>query len=215
MEIQYDNGYGRPIEEGEISNYDYYSKIYLLHGEVKKQEFYHHGILNKRLFFTDENESREMLEEQNCFSGLMTTIGERQYIEEFKYEKLYHYDKEGNCASFSNHVYDSANHLIAKSFCGDINGEKYDWESMNKYYVDESIRKGDDLFECHFDASGKLIPIDIDVEELGLGDHDGTWIYENEEGVQDLIKIFGMSRKLAEFYTSSELFPWKSMSTKE
>lgn len=209
MDIHFDNGFGRPIEEDEIASHDYYSRIYSLEGEVIKQLFYDKGTLTKQLFFIGQNENHDMLYKEKCLSGIMTSIGERQYIEEFKYEKLYFYDKQGVFVGFSNFIYDNNNHLIAKNFCEDMEGKKYDWDSLKKYYVDETIRVGDDLFECHFDDSGKLIPIDINVEELNLGDHDGTWIYANEEGIKDLMDIFGMSRKLAEFYVSSEFFPWK------
>lgn len=74
-----------------------------------------------------------------------------------------------------------------------------------KCYYDESIRPGGTLFASYYDDDGKLIPIIIDVEELGLGDHDGTWIYDNEDGIKELIKIFKMPKALAEFYVSSDI----------
>ncbi len=210
MDISYDNGFGKVIQENELADHDFYSKIYSVNGEVNEREYFMNGILMRQEVYVDEKANHELILKQKSCSGVSTIIGERKYIEVFKYEKLFAYDDKGTFMWFSNVIYDDRGNLISTSFSEDKDGKTYDWNGLKKYYADDSIRADDDLFDCHFDESGKLIPIDIDVEELGLGDHDGVWIYDNEEGVQDLMKIFGMKRSLAEFYTSSDIFPWKT-----
>jgi hypothetical protein len=69
--------------------------------------------------------------------------------------------------------------VIISSFTDDIENEIPYWNGTSKYYYDKSIRKDDSLFECHYNDNGELIPITIDIEELGIGDHDGTWIYND------------------------------------
>lgn len=209
MEIKYDHGYGRAIQASEIDSLDYYSKIYLQDQVVIKKEYFLKKVLNRQLFFVNAQESREVLAQKYGCLGIMTTIGERKVIASYTQEKLYHYDAHGVLNSIAYQIYDQAGHLIVSSFSQDLQQEIPDWDATKKYYYDQSIRPQQELFECHFDDAGVLIPIEIDVEELGLGDHDGTWIYNNEEGIQDLMQIFGMPRDLAEFYTSSTLFPWE------
>lgn len=112
-------------------------------------------------------------------------------------------------------VFDSENNVVVSSFTDDTINEIPYWNGTSKYYYDKAIRPDCSLFNCHYDDDGNLIPIIIDVEELGLGDHDGTWIYNNEDGINELMKIFNMSRVLAEFYVSSNLIPEKTLPNSE
>lgn len=211
MEIKYDNGYHTPIQESEIGAYDFYSKMYIENGEVMKRQTFLNQKQNKQEFFVGEGETREMLVEQKCSMGMMTAIGERQFVEGFKHERMFYYTAEGDLVGVSNFVFDAEGNCIVTNLREDPESGEPDWEETRKYYYDISIRPDGDLFDCHFQASGKLIPIDIDVEELDLGDHDSIGVINDEEGIQDLIKIFGMTRRLAKFYVSTEIFPWKIM----
>lgn len=212
MEIKYDNGFNKIIQEHETDLHDYYSKIFIKNDRTVKQEYYLNKKLKKQSIFTNEYESRESLIEKYCSLGIITQIGERAFIDGFKHEKFFIFDELGKQVEITNYIYDEGNNCICKSHTNDFIEETPVWEDTRKYYVDKSIRTQGDLFECHFDETGKLIPIEIDIEELELGDHAGTWIDNNEAGIEDLVKIFGMTRKLAAFYVSSEIFPWETLS---
>lgn len=209
MEIKYDDWFGFFVEEHEIESMEAYSKIYLENEDIVKREYYLDKELKKQEYFTTELEDRDTLIQKYNSSGIITHIGERAYIEQFIHEKLFIFDEAGQMVDIVNFVYDSERNLIVSSHTLDFEEEIPVWDDTRKYYVDENIRPGDDLFDCHFQESGELIPIMLDIEELDLGEHDGIWVYNNEEGILDLMKYFSMSRSLAEFYVSTEIFPWK------
>jgi len=195
------------INEIELPVDGYYSEPNDIQGKYKTREIYQNGKLNEYIIFNEGNKNRiEILNYLNV-QEIKIAIGYREYIGKFRHEKLYHYNSNKILETIINLVYDSENNVIVSSFTDDTINETPYWNGTSKYYYDKAIRPDDSLFECHYDDDGDLIPITIDVEELGLGDHDGTWIYNNEEGIKDLMQIFNIPKSLAEFYVSSEIIP--------
>jgi hypothetical protein len=207
MKIIYKDNNDRIMNEVEFEDDEYYSKVFEFKENYRVKEFYENGLLTKLIIFKNADESHTKLVNQQVKNGVKVTIGERKNVGIFKHEKLFHYDLNGKLADISNMVFDAENNIISSSFTYDLDEETPYWNGTSKYYYDTSIRKDDSLFECYYDDDGKLIPITIDIEELHLGDHDGTWIYNNEEGINELMRIFKMSRELAEFYVSSDIIP--------
>ncbi|WP_179008586.1 hypothetical protein [Winogradskyella forsetii] len=197
------------IREIELPFDEYYSEPNDIKGKYKTREIYKNEKLNEYTIFYKGNKNRiEILTYLNL-QDIKIAIGQREYIGEFRHEKLYHYNSNKILETIINLVYDNENNLIVSSFTDDTINETPYWNGTSKYYYDKTIRTNDPLFECYYDDDGKLIPITIDIEELGLEDHDGTWIYTDEDGINELIRIFKMPKALAEFYVSSEIIPKK------
>ena len=199
------------IKEIELPVDEYYSEPNDIQGKYKTREIYKNEKLNEYIIFNEEDKNRiEILNYLNL-QGIKIAIGQREYIGEFRHEKLCHYNSNKMIETIINLVYDSENNVIVSSFTDDTINEIPYWNGTSKYYYDKTLRPNEPLFECYYDDDGKLIPITIDIEELGLGDHDGTWIYADEDGINELIRIFKMPKALAEFYVSSEIIPKKNV----
>ncbi|WP_298903495.1 hypothetical protein [uncultured Psychroserpens sp.] len=210
--IIYKNEYEAIIKEIELPVDEYYSEPNDIQGKYKTREIYKNEKLNEYIIFNESNKSRIEILNNVGLQEVKFVLGQREFIGEFRHEKLYHYNSDKILETIVNSVYDCENNVIVSSFTDDIENEIPYWNGTSKYYYDKSIRVGDSLFECHFNDNGELIPITIDVEELGLGDHDGTWIYNDADGIEDLMRIFNMPKFLAEFYVSSEIIPNKNVS---
>jgi hypothetical protein len=212
--IIYKNEKDTVIKEIVLKKDEYFSNPKELEGIYKIREFYLNDKLDEYVIFVEGHQNRKALLDCLGFKSIKVVIGVREYLGVFRHEKLYHYDNN-ELKSIRNEVFDSDNNVIMSSFTEDVVHETPYWNGTSKYYYDKRIRADEALFECYYDDHGKLIhhgkliPITIDVEELGYGDHDGTWVYNDEDGVHDLMKIFKMPRHLAEFYVSSEILPKK------
>lgn len=212
MKIIYRNEHETIIEEKNISADEYYTDPECLKGKYKSKEIYENDKLTNFTVFFDFNiKHAEILKNKN-YQGIDVSIGIRTYFGIIRHEKIYHYNSKGVLETIFNRVFNSENNVIVSSFTDDTINETPYWNGTSKYYYDHAIRPDHSLFECHYDDDGNLIPITIDVEDLGLGDHDGTWIYDDEDGINELIKIFNMPRALAEFYLSSNIIPKETLS---
>lgn len=200
------------IKELEMPIDQYYAEPADIEGKYEIREIYRNGELYEYTMFIDGNRDRGQVLQDLSLRGANVALGYRESLGEFRHEKRYYYNKDGILETIFNTVYDSENNVVVSSFTDDVENEVPYWNGTTKYYYDRSVRADDNLFECYYNDDGQLIPITIDVDELGYGDHDGTWVYNDAEGIADLVRIFGMSKQLAEFYVSSEIVPGKALS---
>ncbi|MCT4580253.1 MAG: hypothetical protein N4A35_02460 [Flavobacteriales bacterium] len=205
--IIYKNQKNEVIKEVDLPTDDYYAEPAEVKGAYQKKEVYKNGALVEFEVFMERDQKHSEILNNPSLKGVQISIGTRQTIGELRYEKVYCYESTKVLSTIFNTVFDKENQVIVSSFTDDIENEVPYWNGTTKYYYDSSIREGDALFECQYNDDGELIPITIDVEELGLGDHDGTWIYNDAEGVADLMRIFKMPHSLAAFYVSSVIVP--------
>lgn len=209
--IIYKDDQGSIIKEILLKTGEYFSSPKELEGTYKIRETFLNERLDEYAVFVEGHQNHNVLLDRLGFEKVKVVIGVRRYLGAFRHEKLYHYNNN-ELKTIHNAVYDPDNNVIVSSFTDDIVHETPYWNGTSKYYYDKRIRADESLFECYYDDHGELIPITIDIEELGYGDHDCIWVYNDEDGVHDLMKIFKMPRHLAEFYVSSEILPKKIIS---
>lgn len=205
--IIYKDQQGSIISELKLPVEEYYAESATIQGNYSIREIYINGSLSSyALFTTPETDQIQLLNSLNTKDANIV-LGWRNFMPGYRHEKLFHYNPKKVLETIVNLVFDSENNVVVSSFTEDLIHEIPYWNGTSKYYYDKAIRPDEPLFECSYNDQGALVPITIDVEELGLGDHDGTWIYSDEEGIHDLMQIFNMSRSLAEFYLSSKILP--------
>ena len=207
METIFKNEADQISRENEISKDGNYSKIILSNNEIIQEEIFENGVLSRITVFIDGNQNHDSILKNDTFLGNYILVGERKTIGDFKYEKVFDYGNSHTLKSIYTVVCDKHGNHIAHSYTEDLVNEIPYWNATKKYYFDSSIRPNGSLFECVFDDDGKLIPITIEIEELNMGDHDGTWIYDDEDGIEELMQITGMSKELAQYYLSTEIIP--------
>ncbi|MEO1515380.1 MAG: hypothetical protein AAFV95_10215 [Bacteroidota bacterium] len=205
--IIYRDEKGAIIEQAEMPVDQYHTNPGWIKGKFLTKEVYKDGKLREYTIFVDDKKDFADILQDEKLQGASISIGRREQVGTFRHEKLYWHKSDKSPDTILTEIFDEGNHVIVSSFTDDIENEIPYWNGTTKYYYDTSVRADAPLFECYYTDEGKPIPITIDVEELNWGDQDGTWVYADPEGIEDLMRIFKMSKALAEFYVSSEIIP--------
>jgi hypothetical protein len=208
MTLKYTDYWDKPISENDLSTYEQYNVQYFDKEELQKIESYKNGNLFWIEYFIKKGALHSTILSIEANQNLYVFISEVDLFNQHRHIQTYAYNEQRKPESVSNQLFDAKNNLIAKDFTTDMLTLRPEYEATGKYYYDEKIRPTGPLFDCYFTKEGKLIPIEIDLEEIGMGDHDSTWIYNDEDGIKELIRITGMTRSLAEYYLNPAVIPY-------
>ena len=98
MEISFKDEGGCSIAADELAKNGNYTKIYQSDKEIKLEKTFKDGTLQDILYFIDDAETDADILEYDTFAAVRISIGERVFINDYKYEKIFNYDDTKNVA---------------------------------------------------------------------------------------------------------------------